>query len=221
MLDNIKKQLKMEALLASESADIMQKYKYYAFLLDMFKYGIMTDELRRIMTKSTDVQLTDCALNTLNTHFRDSKDEIVEVPIIIDLIDDFSIYDVNAENVFEVVVTPEMTINTYYRCLMMDCKFDKEVSGLIRGASLSVQHAAIPNGMSLSSTIMPTKIVKNIVNSVIEELNRNNVKPTEITLRFTILVAEIGDTEYTIEFEDFKKNYDDEKNLLYYIYGGK
>lgn len=221
MLDNIKKQLKMEALLASESADIMQKYKYYAFLLDMFKYGIMTDELRRIMTKSTDVQLTECALNTLNTHFRDSKDEIVEVPIIIDLIDDFSIYDVNAENVFEVVVTPEMTINTYYRCLMMDCKFDKEVSGLIRGASLSVQHAAIPNGMSLSSTIMPTKIVKNIVNSVIEELNRNNVKPTEITLRFTILVAEIGDTEYTIEFEDFKKNYDDEKNLLYYIYGGK
>ena len=149
MLDNIKKQLKMEALLASESADIMQKYKYYAFLLDMFKYGIMTDELRRIMTKSTDVQLTDCALNTLNTHFRDSKDEIVEVPIIIDLIDDFSIYDVNAENVFEVVVTPEMTINAYYRCLMMDCKFDKEVSGLIRGASLSVQHAAIPNGMSL------------------------------------------------------------------------
>lgn len=221
MLDNIKKQLKMEALLASESADIMQKYKYYAFLLDMFKYGIMTDELRRIMTKSTDVQLTECALNTLNTHFRDSKDEIVEVPIIIDLIDDFSIYDVNAENVFEVVVTPEMTINTYYRCLMMDCKFDKEVSGLIRGASLSVQHAAIPNGMSLSSTIMPTKIVKNIVNSVIEELNRNNVKPTEITLRFTILVAEIGDTEYTVEFEDFKKNYDDEKNLLYYIYGGK
>lgn len=221
MLDNIKKQLKMEALLASESADIMQKYKYYAFLLDMFKYGIMTDELRRIMTKSTDIQLTECALNTLNTHFRDSKDEIVEVPIIIDLIDDFSIYDVNAENVFEVVVTPEMTINTYYRCLMMDCKFDKEVSGLIRGASLSVQHAAIPNGMSLSSTIMPTKIVKNIVNSVIEELNRNNVKPTEITLRFTILVAEIGDTEYTIEFEDFKKNYDDEKNLLYYIYGGK
>lgn len=221
MLDNIKKQLKMEALLASESADIMQKYKYYAFLLDMFKYGIMTDELRRIMTKSTDIQLTECALNTLNTHFRDSKDEIVEVPIIIDLIDDFSIYDVNTENVFEVVVTPEMTINTYYRCLMMDCKFDKEVSGLIRGASLSVQHAAIPNGMSLSSTIMPTKIVKNIVNSVIEELNRNNVKPTEITLRFTILVAEIGDTEYTIEFEDFKKNYDDEKNLLYYIYGGK
>ena len=221
MLDNIKKQLKMEALLASESADIMQKYKYYAFLLDMFKYGIMTDELRRIMTKSTDIQLTECALNMLNTHFRDSKDEIVEVPIIIDLIDDFSIYDVNAENVFEVVVTPEMTINTYYRCLMMDCKFDKEVSGLIRGASLSVQHAAIPNGMSLSSTIMPTKIVKNIVNSVIEELNRNNVKPTEITLRFTILVAEIGDTEYTIEFEDFKKNYDDEKNLLYYIYGGK
>lgn len=221
MLDNIKKQLKMEALLASESADIMQKYKYYAFLLDMFKYGIMTDELRRIMTKSTDIQLTECALNTLNTHFRDSKDEIVEVPIIIDLIDDFSIYDVNAENVFEVVVTPEMTINTYYRCLMMDCKFDKEVSGLIRGASLSVQHAAIPNGMSLSSTIMPTKIVKNIVNSVIEELNRNNVKPTEITLRFTILVAEIGDTEYTVEFEDFKKNYDDEKNLLYYIYGGK
>ena len=221
MLDNIKKQLKMEALLASESADIMQKYKYYAFLLDMFKYGIMTDELRRIMTKSTDVQLTECALNTLNTHFRDSKDEIVEVPIIIDLIDDFSIYDVNAENVFEVVVTPEMTINTYYRCLMMDCKFDKEVSGLIRGASLSVQHAAIPNGMSLSSTIMPTKIVKNIVNSVIEELNRNNVKPTEITLRFTILVAEIGDTEYTVEFEDFKKNYDDDKNLLYYIYGGK
>ena len=221
MLDNIKKQLKMEALLASESADIMQKYKYYAFLLDMFKYGIMTDELRRIMTKSTDIQLTECALNTLNTHFRDSKDEIVEVPIIIDLIDDFSIYDVNAENVFEVVVTPEMTINTYYRCLMMDCKFDKEVSGLIRGASLSVQHAAIPNGMSLSSTIMPTKIVKNIVNSVIEELNRNNVKPTEITVRFTILVAEIGDTEYTIEFEDFKKNYDDEKNLLYYIYGGK
>ena len=221
MLDNIKKQLKMEALLASESADIMQKYKYYAFLLDMFKYGIMTDELRRIMTKSTDIQLTECALNTLNTHFRDSKDEIVEVPIIIDLIDDFSIYDVNAENVFEVVVTPEMTINTYYRCLMMDCKFDKEVSGLIRGASLSVQHAAIPNGMSLSSTIMPTKIVKNIVNSVIEELNRNNVKPTEITLRFTILVAEIGDTEYTVEFEEFKKNYDDEKNLLYYIYGGK
>ena len=221
MLDNIKKQLKMEALLASESADIMQKYKYYAFLLDMFKYGIMTDELRRIMTKSTDVQLTESALNTLNTHFRDSKDEIVEVPIIIDLIDDFSIYDVNAENVFEVVVTPEMNINTYYRCLMMDCKFDKEVSGLIRGASLSVQHAAIPNGMSLSSTIMPTKIVKNIVNSVIEELNRNNVKPTEITLRFTILIAEIGDTEYTVEFEDFKKNYDDEKNLLYYIYGGK
>lgn len=221
MLDNIKKQLKMEALLASEDADIMQKYKYYAFLLDMFKYGIITDELRRIMTKSTDVQLTECALNTLNTHFRDSKDEIIEVPIIIDLIDDFSIYDVNAENVFEVVVTPEMTINTYYRCLMMDCKFDKEVSGLIRGASLSVQHAAIPNGMSLSSTIMPTKIVKNIVNSVIEELNRNNVKPTEITLRFTILVAEIGDTEYTVEFEDFKKNYDDEKNLLYYIYGGK
>ena len=221
MLDNIKNQLKMEALLASESADIMQKYKYYAFLLDMFKYGIMTDELRRIMTKSTDVQLTECALNTLNTHFRDSKDEIVEVPIIIDLIDDFSIYDVNAENVFEVVVTPEMAINTYYRCLMMDCKFDKEVSGLIRGASLSVQHAAIPNGMSLSSTIMPTKIVKNIVNSVIEELNRNNVKPTEITLRFTILVAEIGDTEYTVEFEEFKKNYDDDKNLLYYIYGGK
>ena len=221
MLDNIKKQLKMEALLASEDADIMQKYKYYAFLLDMFKYGIITDELRRIMTKSTDVQLTECALNTLNTHFRDSKDEIIEVPIIIDLIDDFSIYDVNAENVFEVVVTPEMTINTYYRCLMMDCKFDKEVSGLIRGASLSVQHAAIPNGMSLSSTIMPTKIVKNIVNSVIEELNRNNVKPTEITLRFTILVAEIGDTEYTVEFEDFKKNYDDDKNLLYYIYGGK
>ena len=221
MLDNIKKQLKMEALLASESSDIMQKYKYYAFLLDMFKYGIMTDELRRIMTKSTDVQLTECALNKLNTHFRDSKDEIVEVPIIIDLIDDFSIYDVNSENVFEVVVTPEMTINTYYRCLMMDCKFDKEVSGLSRGASLSVQHAAIPNGMSLSSTIMPTKIVKNIVNSVIEELNRNNVKPTEITLRFTILVAEIGDTEYTVEFEEFKKNYDDDKNLLYYIYGGK
>ena len=111
MLDTIKKQLKMESLLAGEDANIMQKYKYYAFLLDMFRYGIVLDELKKIMDREVRVELTEVGLNVLNSFFRENDDDLIDSPLVIDLIDDFSVYEVRNENVLDIVVTPETDSN--------------------------------------------------------------------------------------------------------------
>ena len=120
-LELIKKQLKMEAQLSNL---VYKKYRYYNFLITMFKYGIIFDEIKDIVEKNVNVKIhnTDMLKNIFGTG--------KNIDINIEISDGY--FDSSSEDILIMSVIPFK--NKYIGAsVFLDCDFDTEIVNLIKG----------------------------------------------------------------------------------------
>ena len=74
-LDSIRKRLKLETLSSKEN-----RYRYYTYLIDLFKYGIITDDLLNIIERDIEMIIPERGLTILE-NLKINKENIFEVNI--------------------------------------------------------------------------------------------------------------------------------------------
>ena len=216
-LEKIRKRIKMES---SMNNDI----RYYTFLLDMFKYGIILDDMQELIDKLNDIEINLSDSHSIIDNIMNSKEII---PIKIELFDLLTFdYDGPPANI-EVILVPKIPENKYNRCISampINTELYKLLFASICDYIPSLELGC--DGHSLLSMIMPVKIIKNVIKGTLRELHNRYPKCKFVVDGIYLYYTNYNyynnnynyyDDECTeIPYDKFK-NLDDNTTLLQYI----
>ena len=208
-LDSIRKRLKLETLSSKEN-----RYRYYTYLIDLFKYGIITDDLLNIIERDIEMIIPERGLTILE-NLKINKGNTFEVNI--ELSDN---YPDEEDNNLLMVYVEFIDKDLLDRCILLDNKFDNKISSLMRGIFVDYSHGMLLQALSLISLLMPIRLLKRIIKAVEIAFENEGFNLKIKNINLFIMQKTTLMEDFYIPYEDLD-NYDDNKSLLHYYYEGE
>lgn len=203
-ISKICKKLRMESKLDIDNN------MYYEFLLDTCKYGLITDDLKRLID-SSEIRLdNDQDMGIWDNIFKEMTEGISILDINIEF--DYSEKYEAQLNELMVIITPLVPENKYGRCLIYIVRGSDDLNRLI---STAIERSA--GSVYRSAEFLPITIIKNIVKLAVSKIKEYGVDKINVESIIDVSFNRYEDDFVSMGYDELMSINDEILLMHYYI----